>query len=75
MRERDVLTEIRAVRDEIARRHGGDAGSLSRALAERSRLAGRVVVRFAPRPPQPPRATGAQSVASESAPLSSVSVA
>lgn len=28
MRERDVLAEIRAVRDELARRHGGDAGEV-----------------------------------------------
>ncbi len=53
MRERDVLAEIRAIRDELACRYGGGAGMLSQALAERSRLAGRVVVRFAPRSPQP----------------------
>ena len=56
MREQDVLAEIRAVRDELARRHGDDAWALSRALAERSRVAGRVVVRFAARQPLPPRA-------------------
>jgi hypothetical protein len=72
MRERDVLAEIRAVRDELARRYGGDAWKLSEALAERSRQAGRAVVRFAPRPPQPPRTGGTQSAASESAPLESV---
>jgi hypothetical protein len=52
MRERDVLAELRVVRDELAARYG-DAESLSRALAERSRAAGRTVVRFPPRPPQP----------------------
>jgi len=56
MREQDVLAEIRAVRDELARRHGDDAWALSRALVERSRLAGRVVVRFPAREPHPPRA-------------------
>ena len=54
MTEPDVLGGIRAVRDELARRHG-DAFALSRALAERSRAAGRAVVRFPARPPQPPR--------------------
>ena len=37
MREHDVLADIRAIRDELAARHGGDARSLSRALIERSR--------------------------------------
>ena len=49
MRERDLLAEIRAVRDELALRHGGDAWRLSRALAERSRLrAGGRAIRAAP---------------------------
>lgn len=55
MTEPDVLAGIRSVRDELARRYG-DAWGLSQALAERSRAAGRSVVRFPPRPPQPPRA-------------------
>jgi hypothetical protein len=55
MREADALAAIRAVRDELARRHGGDAWALSQALAERTRAAGRTVVRFPPRRPQPPR--------------------
>ena len=58
MKESDVLAEIRAVRDELAARHNGDAWALSLVLAERSRLAGRTVVRFPPRKPQPPRANG-----------------
>ena len=75
MRERDVLAEIRAVRDELARRHGGDARLLSEALVERSRLAGRVPVRFAPRPPQPPRTVGVQTGSGEAAPHRPVSAA
>jgi hypothetical protein len=55
MTESDVLAGIRSVRDELARRYG-DARALSEALAEQSRAAGRVVVRFPPRQPQPPRA-------------------
>ena len=56
MRERDPLADIRAVRDELARRYGGDAWALARALTERSKAAGRRTVRFPPRPPAPPRA-------------------
>ena len=63
MREPDVLADIRAVRDELAARYGGDAGALSLALAERSRIAGRMVVRFPPRTPQPPRAVGVRPAA------------
>ena len=55
MPQTDVHAEIRAIRDELFRRHGGDLWALSRALVERSRAAGRVVVSFPPRPPQPPR--------------------
>jgi hypothetical protein len=73
MRETDLLADIRAVRDELARRHGGDAASLSRALAERSRAAGRTVVRFPPRPPQPARAIG-QPAAGPSLPLGAAAV-
>ena len=63
MTEPDVLAGIRAVRDELARRHG-DAWGLSRALAERSQAAGRAVVRLPPRPPQPPRAVVAHPATS-----------
>jgi hypothetical protein len=68
MRENDPLSEIRSVRDELSRRCGGDAWALSRALAEQSRAAGRVVVRFPPRPPQPPRAAFPKAAADASAP-------
>ncbi|MGL4461140.1 MAG: hypothetical protein ACRC1K_03230 [Planctomycetia bacterium] len=60
MSKNDVLAAIRATRDELARRHGGDAWSLSAALAARSRAAGRQVVRFAPRRPSPPRAAAVE---------------
>jgi hypothetical protein len=53
MQETNVLAEIRAVRDELAKLHGGDAWVLSNALVEKSKLAGRVLVRFPPRMPQP----------------------
>lgn len=75
MRETDVLADIRAVRDELAARYGGDAWALSRALAERSRAAGRTVVRFPPRDPRPPRVDGAHPPASGSVPLDSEAVA
>lgn len=71
MKEPDALADIRAVRDELAARHGGDAGELSRALAERSRAAGRTPVRFPPRTPHPPRAVGVPTAAAGSAPLGS----
>lgn len=63
MQEHDVLAEIRAVRDDLARRHGGDAEALSRMLAERTQAAGRVAVRFPPRPPRPTRVVGQPAVA------------
>lgn len=75
MPEPDVLSHIRAVRDELAARYGGDAWALSRALVERSRAAGRAVVRFPPRVPQPPRAVGVRPAADGSAPLSPEAVA
>jgi len=56
MQEPDPLADIRAVRDELARRFAGDAWALARAMAERSKAAGRRPVRFPPRPPAPPRA-------------------
>jgi hypothetical protein len=56
MKEPDILAEIRAVRDAMAARHGGDAAALAREMAERSRVAGRTLVSFPPRPPAPPRA-------------------
>ena len=56
MQERDLLAEIRTVRDELAKRYGGDARALARAMRERSKAAGRSPVRYAPRPPSPPRA-------------------
>ena len=55
MPERDVLAEIRAVRDELSQRYGGDAWALARAMADRSKAAGRQTVRFSPRSPSPPR--------------------
>jgi len=55
MNEPDVNAAIRLVRDELARQYA-DAWALSLALAERSKAAGRSVVRFPPRTPQPPRA-------------------
>jgi hypothetical protein len=68
MRETNPLSEIRSVRDVLSRRFGGDAWALSRALAEQSRAAGRAVVRFPPRPPQPPRAVLPQAEPNTSAP-------
>lgn len=56
MKEPDILAEIRAVRDAMAARHGGDAAALAREMVERSRAAGRTLVSFPPRPPAPPRA-------------------
>lgn len=41
MPERDVLAEIRAVRDELSQRYGGAAWALARAMADRSKAAGR----------------------------------
>lgn len=61
MRENDVLIEIRTIRDELAARHGGDAHSLSRALIERTRAAGRAVVRFPAREPSPSKASSIPS--------------
>ena len=74
MREPDVLADIRAVRDELAARHGGDAWALSLALTERSRIAGRMVVRFPPRKPQPPRTVGVQPSVGGVVPLGSETV-
>ena len=75
MREPDVLADIRAVRDELAARHGGDAWALSRALAERSQAAGRILVRFPPRVPSPPRAVGVQPPVALPLPLNSLAEA
>jgi hypothetical protein len=51
----DFAEQLRTVRDELARRNG-DAQALAQAMAEKSKAAGRHPVRFAPRPPSPPRA-------------------
>ena len=74
MREPDVLADIRAVRDELASRHGGDAGSLSRALIERSRIAGRAVVQFPARLPASPRALNIPSTSGLPVPPKPISV-
>lgn len=55
MIERDLLAEIRAIRDELAARYNCDAWALARAMTERSRAAGRKTVSFPPRPPAPSR--------------------
>ena len=47
---------LRAFRDELARRHGGNAWSLVRELVAQSRAAGRTTVRLPRREPQPPTA-------------------
>jgi len=60
MPETDVLAELRALRDETARRLGGDAWALARELADRSRAAGRVPVRLPRREPEAERASGKQ---------------
>ena len=75
MREPDVLADIRAVRDDLAARHGGDARSLSRALIERSRIAGRVVVRYPARVPAPSKASRVPTPTVLSVPTSLESVA
>jgi hypothetical protein len=51
MVEPDVLRELRAFRDETARRHGYDVRSLVRELAERQSQEGREVVRLPARRP------------------------
>jgi hypothetical protein len=63
MPEVNILAELRKVRDEIAKRHGGDPHSLVRELAERSRAAGRVPIRLPKREPQVPRARDPQPAA------------
>ena len=54
----DELAALRKFRDELARRHCGDARSLARELTERSRAAGRRTVRLPPRQPAPPKVPG-----------------
>ena len=60
MIEDSVVKEVRAARDEYARRHGYDVRAMVRDLQERERAGGRPVVRLQPRrparPAQPPAA-------------------
>ncbi len=51
MSEPDVLRELRAFRNETARRHGYDVRSLVRELAEHQSQKGREVVRLPARRP------------------------
>lgn len=51
MPETDIHAEIRTIRDDLAARYDGDAWSLSAALADRSRLAGRTVISLPSRKP------------------------
>ena len=51
MSEPEVLRDLRAFRDETARRHGYDVRSLVRELAERQSQEGREVVRLPARRP------------------------
>lgn len=58
MKEPDILSELRAWRDEFARSHGYDLRAMAAALSELDATAGREVVRGEPRHPevtQPPR--------------------
>lgn len=61
MRDADVLTELRAWRDEFARSHGYDLKAMAAALRELDMAAGARVVRGEPRQPRavPPRRTPA----------------
>lgn len=58
MSDRDILTELRAVRDEFARSHGYDLAAMGAALRARDAAVGARVVRGEPRRPVPgaPRA-------------------
>lgn len=47
----DVLTELRAWRDEFARSHGYDLGAMAAALRELDEAAGERIVRGEPRRP------------------------
>lgn len=75
MKEPDIHAEIRAVRDAMAARHGGDAASLAREMAERSRAAGRTLISYPPRPPAPPRAAVPRPAVPEPAPTGTQAVA
>ncbi len=63
MRRTDELAALRALRDEMAWRHGGDPMSLVRELSERSLAAGRELVRLPRREPQPLRSPNGQPAA------------
>ncbi len=55
----DILTELRAWRDEFARSHGYDLGAMAAALRELDGMAGARVVRGEPRRPASVLPTGA----------------
>lgn len=57
----DVLTELRAWRDEFARSHGYDLGAMAAALRELDETAGARVVRGEPRRPAVVRPKGADA--------------
>jgi hypothetical protein len=61
MNNGDILTELRAWRDEFARSHGYDLGAMAAALRELDGAAGARVVRGQPRRPAavPPKDPGA----------------
>lgn len=63
MREVDEVAALRALRDQIAWKHGGDPMSLVRELSERSLAAGRELVRLPRREPQPLRSSDSQPTA------------
>ncbi|MGH3630809.1 MAG: hypothetical protein ACRDRL_25620 [Sciscionella sp.] len=54
----DPVAEIRAVRQELAERFGGDVNALCDFLVEREKLHEELLVNYPPRtPPHPPRET------------------
>ena len=57
----DVLTELRAWRDEFARSHGYDLGAMAAALREMDAAVGARVVRGEPRRPEAGRPSGAST--------------
>jgi hypothetical protein len=65
MSDLDILTELRAWRDEFARSHGYDLGAMAAALRELDEAAGVRVVRGQPRRPEAvlPRGAGAPNPA------------
>jgi hypothetical protein len=56
MTTEDELKALRSLRDDTARRLGGDAWALARELAEKARAEGRVTVTLPRRVPAPPKA-------------------